>query len=97
VESSVKDWLYNNRECLYNDILEACEGAESAPLVVCRIRTISGITEYTIQTPADVCSSLQKCEDHYVKLEVYENAARARDCGKKWNDIQKIYKEKYQA
>lgn len=97
VESSVKEWFYSNREQLFDDILMACEGAESTPLVVCRIRTIKGITEYVIQNHDDVRDSLRKCERHYVADEAYEKAARARDCGKKWEDSLEIYKEKYQA
>jgi hypothetical protein len=97
VESSVKEWFYSNRVQLFDDILTACEDANSTPLVVCRIRTVKGVTEYVIQHQEDVRESLLKCERHYVADEAYEKAARARDCGKKWEDSLGIYKEKYQA
>jgi len=97
VESSVKDWLYSNRQTLFDDILQACEEGSTAPLVVCRIRSITGITEYVIRYPEDVRRSLLKCEAFFVKEEEYEKAARARDCGKKWEELQGIYKEKVKA
>lgn len=94
VEGKVQAWLKDHANELYADILLASE--ESATrnedkVLVCSIRSITGITSYVISNPNAVVESLKKAEAYFVTCEEYEKAARARDCGMVWEDKAMIY------
>lgn len=96
VESDVHAWLHDHRDELFDDILEACENGldeESEKIIVATIRTMYGVTIFNLPSPSEVVESLKKCENSYVMREEYEKAARARDCGRSWEDRIMIYKE----
>jgi hypothetical protein len=86
VEESVKDWMLNNTEQVFSNVLESCElhlGEENFEIM--RLRTITGITTFKINDKTSAVNALKKCETYFVKVEEYEKAARARDCVKLWD------------
>jgi len=85
IEESVRDWMINNAENVYKDLLESCEKThKKLPFEVLQIQTITGITTFRIVKEKDVINILKKCMDFFVRVEDYEKAARARDCIKLW-------------
>ena len=97
ITSGVQDWLKSHAEDLYNDVLEAAELfalTDQEGVTVCTIRSITGVTNYVLADPDRVVESLHKAEMHFAEKEVYEKAARARDCGKLWADKALIYRKR---
>jgi len=97
VEKDIHEWLHDHKDILFDDILEACESSlqnGDYKVTVASIRTTYGITLFNLPSPIEIVESLKKCEDNYVMKEEYEKAARARDCGRSWEDRIMIYKEK---
>lgn len=96
VESDVQTWLLEHRDKLFDDILEACENGlidNEDKIFVATIRTMYGVTIFNLPSSDEVVASLRKCENSYVSREEYEKAARARDCGRSWEERKMIYKE----
>jgi len=90
VEQPLPEWLGDNAETIFIDVLESCElhiTTETDTFSILKIRTISGITEFTVKGKDSAVSVLAKCENFFVGCEKYELAARARDCGKLWESI----------
>jgi hypothetical protein len=96
ISGAVKEWLKDHFEDLYEDVLNAAEIAAvsvDTDITVCSLRTITGVTNYILSTSDDVVKSLKKAEAHFVEVEDYEKAARARDCGMIWQEKSMIYKQ----
>lgn len=96
INSGVKEWLKAHADDLYDDVLQAAElfsYTNQEGVTVCTIRSITGVTNYVLTDPNRVVESLQKAEMHYVELEEYEKASRARDCGNLWKAKALIYRK----
>lgn len=90
IEQNLSEWLINNAEQIFIDILESCElyiTTNKDTFSILKIKTINGITEFTIKGKSSAISALWKCEKFFVGCEKYELAARARDCGRLWDSI----------
>lgn len=96
VEQNIKEWLDAHQDEIFDDILLACEKSlveENERVLVATIRTMYGVTLFTLSTTSDIISSLKKCEIRYVELEEYEKAHRAFECGNMWADHQRYIKK----
>lgn len=90
VEQHLPNWLVDNADQIFTDILESCElhvTTGNDTFGILKIRTISGITEFKVSGKESAVNVLQKSERFFVNCEKYELAARARDCSKLWESI----------
>ena len=63
VEGQVQAWVRSHSAELYDDILVGAEDAapyEDDRVIVCSIRSLTGVTDYVLRTPDEVVKSLQK-------------------------------------
>jgi hypothetical protein len=88
IEGSLKDWMVDNAEEIFVNVLESCErGPGNESIEIMRLITITGITSFKIGNRDAAINSLNKCEKYFVKIEDYEKAARCRDCSKLWQAL----------
>jgi len=87
VEGSLKEWMLDNAEEIFENVLETCESQVGLPNIeIMRLVTINGVTMFKIKDKESAINALRKCESYFVKTEDYEKAARARDCSKLWDN-----------
>lgn len=85
VEGSIKEWMVENTDEVFDNVLESCErfvGKNTFDIM--KLVTITGVTIFKISNKDSVLSALNKCEKYFVANEEYEKAARTRDCSKLW-------------
>jgi len=88
VEGSIKEWMLDNAEEIFVNVLEACEkNLGTSEFVIMKIRTITGVTLFKVSNKTSVANALHKCEKFFVRVEDYEKAARCRDCSKLWESL----------
>ena len=95
IEKNISDWVSENKTNIYYDILEECEkeaDSDKTSVTIAMIKSLYGVTYFSLPTPEKVQESLNKCIAHFVEPEEYELAARARDCGLTWMNKEYIKK-----
>ena len=89
VKGTVQEWVDLNDSSLRIWIVEACEVAlaeytDTADVVI--LNTESGLTRFVIKGVDKIRKALKISMEHFVKIEEYELAARARDCIYRWEE-----------
>lgn len=88
VEGSLKDWLLDHADEIFENVLDACEiNVGLQEFVIMQLRSMSGVTMFKVSSKESAVNALGKCEKFFVGIEDYEKAARARDCSKLWQSL----------
>ena len=97
LDCDVSLWLSNNEDSVFNEVLESTEAAAGGeynlteiPVII--LQTENGTTLFALKSIESTKESIEKAMNHFVKIEDYEKAARARDvklliCTKTEKDI----------
>lgn len=84
IHGEVKEWLADNNQIMYTEVLESIESAVSdetsftgIPVII--LQTGAGTTLFILKSVNAAADSLDKAMSWFAETEAYEKAARARD------------------